>query len=119
MLRGPQRDIRTNQNVDFVGSPRTGGSRCRAGQVIACGVSNLLRGLDARDISHGPEEAQAFPLEREKWESSAASCCGALVHGDARAAIQALRQCATQEGPGSVVIATQVPVRRTCTFGIM
>jgi hypothetical protein len=57
--------MRTNQNVDFVGSRRAGCSRCRAGQVVACGVSKLPRGLDARDISHGPEKALAFALERE------------------------------------------------------
>jgi hypothetical protein len=62
---GPQRNMRTNQNVDFVGSRRAGRRRSRAGQVVACGVSKLPRGLDARDISHGTKKALAFSLERE------------------------------------------------------
>ncbi len=116
---GSQRDVRTKQKVDLVDICGAGCSRSRARQVIACNISKLLRGLDTRDVSHGPKKTLAFPLERKQWETPAASCRCALFHSDSRATVQALGQGSTQDGPASVVVATQVTVGGTCSIEII
>jgi hypothetical protein len=116
---GYKGDEHTYKNVDFVGIHAAGCIRGRAGQIITCRVRELLRGLDARDISNGTENALAIPLEREQWETPAASSYGALIHSDSRATVQALRQGSAQVRPTSIVVAALVPVGGTCSFKIM
>ncbi len=77
--------MRTDCPVYFVDEARATRSANIAGDTIALVVRNPVS--QACHISHGAEEALAFPLEGKEWKAFGACGCSAFIQANAAAIV--------------------------------